>query len=137
MMTLRQWCFATVCVSLAVSRAAADAPEALYIFPAGGQRGTTVEARIGGMHLFDECPLHFDATDVIAPSSIRRTKNVWFEGPVIPQPDSQRAENYPSDYAARLSIAPDARIGTRWWRVSTSQGVTPSLRFVVGELPET
>ena len=43
----------TSLLTLAVSRAAADVPEALYIFPAGGQRGTTVDARIGGCNLHD------------------------------------------------------------------------------------
>ena len=50
----------------------ADDPAALYIFPAGGQRGTTVEARIGGMSLHDECPLHWFGTGVAAPPTIRR-----------------------------------------------------------------
>jgi hypothetical protein len=126
-----------VITALAMLPAAADPPDALAIFPLGGQAGTTVDVRIGGMHLFDECPLALDAADgVVAPATIRRTERVWFEGPVIPKPESQQAENYPSDYAARFTIAADARPGTRWWRVSTSQGVTPSRRFVVGELPE-
>src|SRR5437868_5403166 len=30
----------------------------------------------------------------------------------------------------------DAPLGTRSWRVWTSQGVTPARRFVVGDLPE-
>lgn len=126
-----------VITALAMLPAAADPPDALAIFPLGGQAGTTVDVRIGGMHLFDECPLALDAADgLVAPATIRRTERVWFEGPVIPKPESQQAENYPSDYAARFTIAADARPGTRWWRVSTSQGVTPSRRFVVGELPE-
>ncbi|MFM8536785.1 MAG: hypothetical protein ACKOES_01750, partial [Planctomycetaceae bacterium] len=127
----------TVLATLAMLPAAADPPDALSIFPLGGQAGTTVDVRIGGMHLFDECPLALDAADgIVAPATIRLTERIWFEGPVIPKPESQQAENYPSDYAARFTIAADARPGTRWWRVSTSQGVTPSRRFVVGELPE-
>jgi hypothetical protein len=137
MISSRSLLFVAVCASLAVSRAAADAPEALYIFPLGAQRGTTVDVRIGGMHLHDECPLAVDAADgLTAPQTITKTDTIWFEGPIIPQPDSQKAESYPSDYAARFSITADARLGTRWWRVSTSQGITPSQRFVVGELPE-
>lgn len=137
MISSRSGIFVAVCASLAISRAAADAPEALYIFPAGGQRGATVDVRIGGMHLHDRCPFYLDAADgVTAPKTITQTDTIWFEGPVIPQPDSQKAEDYPTDYAARLSIAGDARLGVRWWRVSTSQGVTASKRFVVGDLPE-
>jgi hypothetical protein len=132
-------CFGTIvaaCVSLAVSRAAADVPEATYIFPAGAQRGTTVDVRIGGLHLHDACPIEFDASDVTAPKAIQRTQTIRFEGPLLPQPDSQRAEDYPNDYAAQLKIAADAPPGVRWWRLSTSQGVTPSQAFVVGDLPE-
>lgn len=126
----------TLGCSLAISRAAADVPEATYIFPAGGQRGTTIDVRIGGLHLHDECPLYVDATDVTAPQTIRRTEKIWFEGPMIGQPDSQKAEDYPSDYAARMTIQPQAATGVRWWRVATSQGVTASQKFIVGDLPE-
>jgi hypothetical protein len=127
---------AVICCSLALSRAAADVPEATYIFPAGGQRGTTVDVRIGGLHLHDECPIYIGATDVTAPPTIRRTEKIWFEGPIIGQPDSQKAEDYPSDYAAKLTIAADAELGIRRWRVATSQGVVPSRKFIVGDLSE-
>ncbi len=51
-------------------------------------------------------------------------------------PASQRKEDYPKDYAGKVTIAQDAAPGVRYWRVSTSQGVTPSMQFVVGDLPE-
>jgi len=114
----------------------ADDPAALYIFPAGGQRGTAVDVRIGGMNLHEEAPLHWLGSGVAAPATIKRTKGIWFEGPVIPLPDSQRQEDYPSEYAAKLPIAKDAPIGEQRWRVSTSQGVTTAMRFVVGDEPE-
>jgi hypothetical protein len=60
----------------------------------------------------------------------------WFEGPLLPLPDSQRSEDYPKDMAGAIRIASDAALGTRYWRLWTSQGVTPALRFVVGDLPE-
>lgn len=126
----------TLCGSLAISRAAADVPEATYIFPAGGQRGTAVQVRIGGLNLHDECPIAFDGAGVLAPPTIRRTEKIWFEGPIIGQPDSQKAEDYPSDYAATLTIQPGAATGVHWWRTATSQGVVASRRFVVGDLPE-
>ncbi len=123
-------------VAAAVEALRADEPAALYVFPAGGRRGTTVEARIGGMNLHEECPLHWHGRGVSAPPTIRRTQTVRFEGPVIPLPDSQRAENYPSDYSATLEIAADAALGVQTWRVATSQGVTAALPFVVGDDPE-
>jgi len=114
----------------------ADEPAALYIFPAGGQRGTTVRARIGAMHLHESSPLHFEGQGLTADKSVTRTEKIWFEGPVIPQPDSQRNEDYPSDYLATIKLDATAQLGTRWWRVSNAQGVTPSMKFVVGDEPE-
>ena len=49
---------------------------------------------------------------------------------------SQAQENYPKDYVGQVRLAADAPLGTRPWRLWTSQGATPALRFVVGELPE-
>ena len=68
---------------------------------------------------------------------IRRATNTrWFEGPVIPLPDSQQKENYPRDQAGSITIASDASPGVRRWRVWTSQGACESMKFVVGDLPE-
>ncbi len=120
----------------AVSFVRADEPAVLYAFPAGGQRGTKVTSRIGGMHLSESAPLHMQAVGVKAEPRVQRIEKVWFEGPVIPIPESQRAEDYPSDYAATFTISADATPGCRWWRVSTAQGVTASQRFVVGDEPE-
>jgi hypothetical protein len=38
--------------------------------------------------------------------------------------------------AGRVEIAPDAPPGERPWRLWTSQGATPALKFIVGTLPE-
>ena len=67
---------------------------------------------------------------------IERTETIWFEGPRIPQPASQRKENYPVDYTGSLSIDANAEPGLRRWSVSTKQGVTASRPFVVGCYPE-
>lgn len=123
-------------VLLGSAAASADVPEVTYVFPAGAQRGTTVDVRIGGLHLHKSCPIRFDGTGVVAPPTIARTETLWFESPVIPQPDSQKAEDYPSDYAARWQATNAAPLGVHWWRAETSQGVTASQAFVVGDLPE-
>ena len=133
-MAASAWCI--VVGGLSPSAASADEPAVLYVFPAGGQRGTKVTARIGGMHLFESAPLHMHAAGVKADPRLQRIEKIWFEGPVIPIPDSQRAEDYPSDYRAVFAINADAQPGCRWWRVSTVQGVTASQRFVVGDEPE-
>jgi hypothetical protein len=114
----------------------ADTPSVSYIFPAGGQRGTAVLFRVGGHFLHEECPFEMQGPGIEAAPTIRRTDTIWFEGPVIPLPDSQQKEDYPKDQAGSVKIAADAPLGVRHWRTWTSQGATASLKFVVGELPE-
>ena len=106
---------ATVALWLSVASAFAQSQirHIETVSPRIGQRGTTVDARIGGCNLHDSCPLHFDATDVQAPATIQRRETVWFEGPIVPLPESQKAEDYPNDYAAKLTIAPQAATGAR------------------------
>jgi len=118
------------------SQAWAEPPHASYMFPAGGQRGTKVVARVGGHFLHERCQFEMLGPGVTAPVEIRRTETIWFEGPLIKIPASQAAEDYPQDYAAEITIAADSPPGQRWWRCWNAQGVTQPLPFVVGELPE-
>src|SRR4051794_30413081 len=120
----------------AAGLARADAPVASSIFPAGGRRGTTVPVRVGGLNLHHHPSFEMIGPGVSTDAPLRETETVWFEGPVIPLPDSQAAEDYPKDYAARIQISADAPLGLRTWRVWTAQGATPALPFVVGDLPE-
>lgn len=126
--------FATL--MLLTSAVQADPPEAKYVFPPGGRRGTTVPVRIGGCNFHDRATFHLMGTGIGAATEIVKTKTPWFEGPVIPQPASQAKEDYPVDYVNSMEIAADAALGDHLWKVSTSQGVTASLPFVVGDLPE-
>src|SRR6202011_5683222 len=73
---------------------------------------------------------------VTASKELKRIPTIWFEGPLLPIPDSQRVEDYPKDMAGEVAIAKDAALGLRPWRLWTSQGATPSLKFMVGDLPE-
>jgi hypothetical protein len=126
---------AMVLASLA-GRAAADSPATMYIFPAGGQRGTTVKFRVGGLYLHEACPFEMSGPGIEASQKVEQAKTIWFEGPVIPLPDSQAAEDYPQDLAGTVKIAPAAAPGPRPWRVWTAQGAVASRPFVVGTLPE-
>ena len=119
-----------------VQSAYADLPVASFIFPAGGQRGTTVEARVGGLNLHSKASFEMLGQGVEADRVVQRRETIWFEGPLVPLPESQQAEDYPKDYAGKIKIAADAPIGPRAWRVWTSQGAAGSLPFVVGDLPE-
>src|SRR5438094_7245391 len=94
---------------LAVPLAAkADAPVALYIFPAGAQRGTTTPIKVGGLFLHSRCGFEMLGLGVSAPAELRRTSTLWIEGPLLPLPDSQRQEDYPQDVAGAIKIAADA-----------------------------
>ena len=127
---------AILIVLLLPSLAAANPPGASYIFPAGGQRGTAVNVRVGGLFLHDKCGFEMFGAGVKVPNHLTRTKTTWFEGPILPLPDSQRQEDYPKDMAGTIALAPDAALGVRYWRLWTSQGATPALKFLVGDLPE-
>lgn len=118
-------------------RLQADAPFVSYIFPAGGQRGTNVAFRVGGHYLHESCPFEMLGDGVTASERLTRAERTrWFEGPVIPMPDSQRKEDYPKAQQGTVKISADAALGVRRWRVWTSQGATESMKFVVGDLPE-
>lgn len=115
----------------------ADPPTVAYIFPAGGQRGTTVAFRVGGHNLHDPCPFEMLGDGVQASRELHFSpKTIWFEGPLLPLPESQRKEDYPRDLDGSVTIAADAPLGIRRWRVWNSQGATESMKFVVGDLPE-
>lgn len=123
-------------LALATPPAAADPPVASYIFPAGGRRGTTVEVRVGGLNLHSKASFEVVGPGVEASREIRRIETTWFEGPPVPLPDSQQAEDYPKDYAGRVTLAAGAPLGPRAWRVWTAEGASGSLPFIVGDLPE-
>jgi hypothetical protein len=114
----------------------AEEPSVSYIFPAGGQRGTTVKFRVGGHYLHGEAAFSMYGAGVTASDHVKEVPTVWFEGPIVPLPASQQKEDYPKDHAGQVQIAAEAPLGARLWRVRTSQGVTPAMPFVVGDLPE-
>ncbi|MDP7052103.1 MAG: hypothetical protein QF600_09275, partial [Verrucomicrobiota bacterium] len=114
----------------------AEPPDIEYIYPAGAQRGTTVRVRVGGYYFHGQAHFQMLGQGVKVTPQINSTKTLWFEGPLIYQPLSQRGENYPKDHLGQVTISKDAAIGTRPWRCWTSQGATRALKFVIGELPE-
>lgn len=118
------------------SIAGADTPSAEYLFPAGGQRGTTVRFRVGGTYFHGRAEFLMSGPGVTASPEVTEVDTVFFEGPMIYKPASQRAENYPRDHAGEVQIDADAAVGARYWRTRTSQGVTPSRPFLIGDLPE-
>src|SRR5579859_7825815 len=124
----------TVCFTLAPANA--DPPVASYLFPAGGQRGTTVPVHVGGLNLNSQCGFELLGPGVTADRIVKRIPTLWFEGPILPLPESQQVEDYPKDMAGKIVIAANAPLGVRPGRVWTAQGAASGLAFVVGDLPE-
>lgn len=132
-----RFCFLVLLSLFGSCPARADQPVASYIFPTGGQRGKTVQVRVGGLYLNRKCHFEMAGPGIEVPEQIARMPStIWFEGPIIPLPDSQQAEDYPKDMAGWVRIARDASLGPRRWRLATSQGATAALQFMVGDLPE-
>jgi len=121
---------------LAASALRADPPVSMYLFPAGGERGKTVNVLAGGLFLNKTCNFEILGKGVTGPSVVHRTTSSFFEGPVLPLPESQRQQDYPRAMAAQIKIAPDAPVGPKYARLWTSQGVTALQPFIVGDLPE-
>ena len=123
-------------VSLAANLLA-EPPSAAYIFPAGAQRGAAVDVRVGAHYLHDGAAWEMSGDGISTSKELTRTERIWFEGPLIRQPANQQREDYPQDYAARVEVSSEAPLGQRMWRAWNAQGVTGSMKFVVGDLPET
>src|SRR5580692_7521222 len=70
----------------------ANPPTASYIFPAGGQRGTTVPVRVGGLFLHGQCEFDLSGRGIASSPTLKPTRRLWFEGPVLPLPESQQQE---------------------------------------------
>jgi hypothetical protein len=121
---------------LAANSLDANEPVASYLFPAGGQQGTTVKVKVGGLFLHESCRVEMLGKGVKVSDTLHRVKTLWFEGPLLPLPNSQRAENYPRDMAGEIQIDAGAEAGVRHVRLWNSEGATASKKFLVGHLPE-
>lgn len=111
-------------------------PVASYIFPAGGQVGTELKVKVGGMYFHGFADFDMYGQGIQHSAQVKETKTVYFRGPLIYQPTSQKAEDYPIDYQGSVTIAKDAELGTRLWNCQTIQGKTALMKFVIGKHPE-
>src|ERR1700685_2129799 len=99
--TIFLWGILLVGILLAAATPAFAEPRvASYIFPAGGQRGSSLAAEGGGMYLTDACNFDLRGAGVAASRRIVRTDTVWFEGPPMARPASPQAEKYQQDFAS-------------------------------------
>ncbi|QEL17937.1 PPC domain-containing protein [Limnoglobus roseus] len=118
------------------STASATPPVLSYLFPAGGQRGTTVKLRVGGLFLHDNAQFEIGGDRWKTRHMLKAIPRIWFEGPILPLPESQQSEDYPVDREATIEIPKDTKSGAVRARVWTSQGTATGPMFVVGDLPE-
>jgi hypothetical protein len=121
-------------------------PYIAYLFPAGGQRGTTVRVTVGGAHLQNVTEVRVSgagisakATEPTAPAPANAKAPPPPSAGVKPkQPKTAPAAPPPGARSLTLTVAvaPDAELGEREVRVMTPNGASNAFRFVVGQLPE-
>lgn len=108
-------------------------PHIMYVFPAGGQRGTTIETMIRGRGLEGAGEARVSGEGVTA-------KIIAIEEPdtQLKQRSKNRQDVSENPNVVRISvtIAPDAELGQRDLRLVTPKGVTNRFRFIVGQVPE-
>jgi len=132
----RKLLFIAVALVAIVDSVIATPPVASFIYPAGGQRGTKVPVRVGGLFVHDSCHFALDGPGVTASPIIKKTDRIWFEGPMLALPESQQPEDYPVDLLGAAAVDVAAPLGERKGHLWTSQGVATGPVFIVGELPE-
>jgi hypothetical protein len=135
---MRNLTLALACIAIAVPCARAQrAPEAGYIFPAGGKAGTTIDVKLGG---YDWTPdMEFFVHDkrvnlVVAgpPGPILiPPPPYWFgaKGRLVSMP-------LPREVSAKLVIAADVPPGPIYWQVANANGCSDARVFIVSAGPE-
>lgn len=113
------------------------APEIGYMYPAGGQAGTTVEVTLGGYdwtpdtQLFVHDPrIKLELIGPLSPVLVPEPPH-WFgfkaRGPAWP---------LPREVKARLTIPAEVPPGPVRWQVANANGASPPATFQVGAAPE-
>ncbi len=152
-------------LSAAPSLLAQNSPHLAYAFPAGGQQGTTVRITVGGQFLQNVTQAFVSGVGVravigeyvrpMAPmqaTALRERMQELQKQAAAPAVQKEMADiriKLLAFQASRLtspvlaevltldiSIAPDAALGRHELRVSTPQGLSNPIAFVVGNLPE-
>jgi len=116
-------------------------PVIFFIFPAGGQRGKTVEATVGGQQLKGASGVYISGKGVTArlvPEEKPDPAAKPQPGPPKKPPKPWISSNIRPSEAVRVSIAiaPDAEWGEHDLRLVTPGGISLRGRFLVDELPE-
>ncbi|MCS6862458.1 MAG: PPC domain-containing protein, partial [Abditibacteriales bacterium] len=103
-------------------------PMILSAYPTGGQRGKTVEVTVNGaQNLYGAKQVLFEGTGVSAEVLPHEQK---------PDPNKPNVKPVVNTVTMRVTIAPDAPLGVREFRLVTPRGVSSVGQFVVGDEPE-
>ncbi|MFZ4610196.1 MAG: hypothetical protein ACOYNM_10290, partial [Gemmataceae bacterium] len=118
------------------SMADANPPTLSYLFPSGGQRGTDVQVRVGGLFLHANSQFEILGPGVSIQAPLKRIPFLWFDGPLLTLTESQQAEDYPKELSTLVRIDKYAPISKRLARVWNSEGVNGGWKFELGDFPE-
>jgi len=110
-------------------------PSSTHIFPAGGRRGTVVPVRVGGEFLPPYTRFRLAGEGVSAPSELTERATGNYEPSPRRKPGGFPI-TYPREWKSAITIAADAPLGQKLWRVSSARGGTGGRPFLVGDLPE-
>ncbi len=138
MSRMKSWGRYSLCLCASVlifsSAYAQPAPKIGAVYPQGGQRGTTATVTFYGESLDTGTGLIFSGdpglTATVTPQSGPLLDLVFSAGGIAAKGKDQRP------LKAQIVIDKDATLGSREVRVVTPNGVSNSLRFYVGDLPE-
>jgi hypothetical protein len=150
-------------LAFAALAAAQNAPHLAYVFPAGGQRGTTIPVNVGGQFLNAVTGVYVSGRGVLAVAAdyarpmngqqateLREKMQELQKLPASPDTQKQLAEVrlklatfnrnmnpvLGETETIQVTIARTAEPGLRELRLATAQGLSNPILFAVGQLPE-
>jgi hypothetical protein len=154
---------ASLLVIVSIATAQQNPPHLAYVYPAGGQRGTTMQVKIGGQFLNGATNVYVSGSGVLAKAidyarpmnamqamQLREKLQELQKLPANADVQKQLADIrlklatfnrgvspvLAETATLQVTLAPDAELGPHILRVTTPQGLSNPLIFSVGELPE-
>jgi len=154
-----------LCLWAVAARAQDSSPKIGYLYPAGGQQGTTVELVVGGQHIHNVSEAYLSGQGVKAeilaaeevptgkeqqelrdelqklrdekkadPAVVKQIKEITHKLALYEK--SRVTPAIGETVKVKITIAPDAVVGNREFRLHASNGISNPLVFQVGHLPE-
>lgn len=113
-------------------------PHINYVFPAGGQQGTSFEIVIGGINFQGVSDVRITGTGVTA--KVNRVEELVDQNKPAEKSDTAKKKQETKEklYIAYVSVTVDAQaeLGQRDLRLVTPHGFSNRFRFLVGQIPE-